>query len=271
MHYYWHMRHRDNTNNHHRYRTSIAAGVRKVRLARHWSQAELARRLGVSQEQMSRVEHAERSLTAEQLIALMTLSNTPIEAFLPPGNADAEEQNALVRLGALHLREAPDTPPAERYTSASQALVEVLGRGRDARVLTALAPVLVWNIDAIDLPALHRDLDAMGRGHRLGWFAANVRSALTAIGVRGAAEWARRGRRTIAEIDAFVEWALPRRRAADGTLIGQEDRLDPDLSSARTIEEVRHQRSPLATEWGVVTVLRAEDFAEALRGAHAAV
>lgn len=152
--------------------------LREVRLARGWTQSELAGRLGLSQARLSVVERGEGSISAEQFVAFLALSNLSIDEFLPPANKDSAYQNALARLGAHGLREDPGTLPSARLATARDAIREVLVSPDSPRLVTALAPVLVSNIDGLKLQALHRDLAELGLGHRLGWLAENVRAAL---------------------------------------------------------------------------------------------
>lgn len=77
--------------------------LREVRLPRGWTQAHLAARLGLSQARLIVVERGEGTISAEQFIAFLALSNLSIDAFLPAANIDSAFQNALARLGAHGL------------------------------------------------------------------------------------------------------------------------------------------------------------------------
>src|SRR5436190_12476948 len=107
-------------------RRGVCAKVRELRLARRWTQAELAARLGLSQSRFSQIERGKGSFTAEQLIEVLRLFNVPLDQFVPPPDPDAELQNAFARLGALPLRESAEVLPSARYAAVRDALREVL-------------------------------------------------------------------------------------------------------------------------------------------------
>src|SRR5271154_2106763 len=88
-------------------RFTIAKSVRDLRKERRWTQAELAKRLDLSQARLSEVESGDGSFTAEQFLLLLKLFNVGTSRFAPNAGAssghdrEAQIQNALVRLGAL--------------------------------------------------------------------------------------------------------------------------------------------------------------------------
>src|SRR5262245_15672041 len=87
-------------------RRRIADQVRALRQERHWTQATLADRLGLSQSRLSEIERGAGSFTAEQLLAMLRTFNVPLSYFAAPTrDPEAEIQNALARLGAAHLQE----------------------------------------------------------------------------------------------------------------------------------------------------------------------
>jgi hypothetical protein len=49
------------------------------------------------------------------------------------------------------------------------------------------------------------------------------------------------------------------------------DVLDAGIRSKQTLDDVVASSSPISRRWGIVTTLKPEDFAEALRGARAAL
>ena len=54
-------------------RTLISNKVRTLREGRHWTQAELAKRLGISQGWLSTIERGQGSFTAEQFLDMCIL------------------------------------------------------------------------------------------------------------------------------------------------------------------------------------------------------
>ena len=136
--------------------------MRALRTARAWTQAELAAKLGISQARLSEIERGGGSFTAEQLLEVLRLFNVSIDEFAGPQDVEDELQNALARLGALHLREVDGTLPSARVGGVRAAIRETLLGARDARLLLALAPVLLANLDAINLDVLHDELAQLG-------------------------------------------------------------------------------------------------------------
>jgi transcriptional regulator with XRE-family HTH domain len=53
----------------------IARKVRELRKQRRWTQAELARRLGLSQSRLSEIERGAGSFSAEQFLTILSLFN----------------------------------------------------------------------------------------------------------------------------------------------------------------------------------------------------
>lgn len=247
-------------------RRSVVRKLREVRLARGWSQAELAAKLGLSQARLSVIERGGGTISAEQFVAFLALANVSIEEFLPPTNADAAFQNALARLGAHGLREDPGTLPSSRLATARDAIREVLVSPDSPRLVAALAPVLVWNIDGLNLHALHQDLAELGLGQRLGWMADNVRAALDLPGARAPRLWALRERIARVELDRFIALVDP--RAAPDPREPAPDRFDTHIASARTVKDVEEASSDVSRRWRVLTVLQPADFREALDAAH---
>ncbi len=243
-------------------RRSVVRKLREVRLARGWTQAELAAKLGLSQARLSVIEGGGGTISAEQFVAFLALTNLSIEEFLPVANTDAAFQNALARLGAHGLREDPGTLPSSRLATARDAIREVLVSPDSPRLVAALAPVLVWNVDGLNLHALHHDLAALGLGHRLGWLAQNIRAALDLPGARAPRPWTLRERITQVELDRFLGVVGPPASPDIG------DRFDTHIASARTVKDVQVARSEISRRWGVLTVLQPADFREALDAAY---
>jgi transcriptional regulator with XRE-family HTH domain len=152
----------------------IGEKVRDLRLARRWSQAELAKRLGLSQARLSEIERGAGSFTAEQFIELLGLFNVTVGHFAPADQPpDAELQNALVRLGATHLF-ATNAVPTDRVRDVNGAVRETLVEG-SPRLVTALAPVLVSNSKEVNLRRIEGSLREVGLDNRLGWWRTSPR------------------------------------------------------------------------------------------------
>jgi transcriptional regulator with XRE-family HTH domain len=230
-------------------------------MERLWTQADLATKLGMSQARLSQVERGDGSFTAEQLIELLRLFNLRLEDIVGASPVEDELQNALARLGALHLREVPTALPSARVASARSAVRETLLDPRDTRLLLALAPVLVANLDALNLDLLHDELRVAGFPARVPWLVENVHAALFL-----AAPPKRRGPwlRASTVLGDFLQRHPPPPGDA------RPDILDPGIRSARTLAQVWKAASAISRKWGVASDLQPVDFAEALKAAHVA-
>lgn len=244
-------------------RREIVRKLREVRLARGWSQAELAERLGLSQARLSVIERGGGTISAEQFVALLALTNLPIEAFVPRQSPEDEIQNALARLGALHLRELEDVVPTDRFQRVETAVVETLAAPRSSRFILALAPVVVWNADQLSLAQVNERLSRIGLAGRLGWLVEVLEQALPLAAIPKGSEWWKRRRR--------AELVLAEFRAHPGALHppaewpeDPTDHLDPQLRSMKSLHIEWHSSDALAKRWGIATVLGASDFAQAL-------
>ena len=75
-------------------RLAIASKVRDLRKARRWTQAELSKRLHLSQNRLSEIERGAGSFTAEQLLVILKLFNVPLVIIDTPflyGEANAHD------------------------------------------------------------------------------------------------------------------------------------------------------------------------------------
>jgi hypothetical protein len=121
----------------------------------------------LSQSRLSEIERGGGSFTAEQLLQVLRLFNVTIDEFTEPRTVEDELQNALERLGAHHLREVSGGLPSARLGSVRAAVRETLLSPRDSRLVLALTPVLLANLDALSLDLLHDELAAVGFPARL--------------------------------------------------------------------------------------------------------
>lgn len=244
-------------------RERIADRVRALRRERGWTQAELGEALGLSQARLSEIERGQGSFSAEQLLEVLERFNVSIAEFLPHADPDDALQNALIQLGAAHLRHASGVAASGRPIAPDDALVDTLLRARAARLVTAWAPVLVHQGEAVSLPAVRARIAAVGREQRLGWLLENVRAALATTPPTASAAWRRMAARATAVLDEELAHFPPpdEHRALD--------LFDPTVRSATSRELVWQERaSPISRRWRVVSELQPEDFREAVWSAH---
>ena len=241
----------------------ISAKIRALRRERRWTQARFAGLLGLSQNRLSEIERGKGSFTAEQLFVVLKTFNLQLDYFMPPRAGQAPQiQNALARLGARHLKEDSEAVPTERLKEAGDAIVEALVAARSPRQITAIAPVIVSQIDILNLNLLRLKLAEAGFERRLGWILQNTLEAVSGelVSLRG--DWRPKYRRAELVLgNLLASWRIP------GGAKPAEDILDVDILSRETLEQVKRVLAPPAEKWGVITRLKVEDFAAALRGA----
>lgn len=240
--------------------------MRALRTERRWTQAELAKKLGLSQARLSEIERGDGSFTAEQLLEVLRLFNVTLDEFTEPRVLEDELQNALERLGAGHLRGVSSGLPSVRVAKVRAAVRETLLSPRDSRLVLALAPVLLANLDALSLDLLHDELATLGFPARLPWLVENLHAALflnrVAPGRVAAARW-HRARTVLGDF-------IARHPGPQSGAISRFDHLDSSLRSDRSLAQVLASASEISRKWGVVSELQPEHFADALRSADVA-
>lgn len=246
-------------------RTSIGKKVRDLRRARGWTQTRLAGDLGLSQARLSEIERGGGSFTAEQLLSILRLFNVGVSHFDTGAKVGSARQlqNQLARLGGTELREL-DILPSEIVEDVNEAVREALIEG-DSRHLTALAPVIVRNIDRIKLVKIYGDLHWLGFERRLAWLAENVVQALRDEAARAPRPWKGWIARAGAVLQAFVHFA---RSSPPSVADAPPDYLDASIRSAKTADDVAARASEISKRWNVVTGLEPTDFRKALEAAY---
>jgi transcriptional regulator with XRE-family HTH domain len=245
--------------------SSIGPRVRELRERRRWSQVELARELGLSQPRLSQIERGQGSFSAEQFLRILTLFNVGVEHFVAAAPKASPIQNALARHGATHLVEGDALVPST-LAEPIEVVWDVLRSPESPRHVTALAPVLVVNVDRISLPELAARLARLGREARLGWLLESFRIALAGVeGFRTAAE-----RRDLRRADLAAELALQSGILRPPPSTAPLDLLDLDVRSLKTAERIGTEASPEAKRWRIATRLHSIDFLEAMEAAREA-
>lgn len=248
-------------------RATISGKVRALRQARRWTQVDLSRRLGLSQSRLSEIERGHGSFTAEQFLAILKIFNVPVTHFAADGNTDAALRNALARLGASHLQEVPDTLPSDRLQDVADVVHEVLVTVDSPRHVTALGPVLVANINRVNLHKLWARLADAGLEGRLGWL---LDSTLDAIRQELAHGIPRKWIPSYRRAELLLAHLLPGlRRSWRGHAAETSDILDTSILSAKTLEEVEARSSSISRSWSISTDIQPNDFVEALRASRA--
>jgi transcriptional regulator with XRE-family HTH domain len=245
-------------------RKDIGAKVRDLRKARHWTQAELAQRLDLSQARLSQIERGNGSFAAEHLLEIFRLFNVDASHFTPAKSRTSREDqlwNAAARLGASHLVESDLVLPSERLQEVHDVLREALVTAGSPRLITGLASVLVTRADALQLPRVEDQLAQLGLQHRLGWLVENTLEALRQLGSHAAPKAALRYRRAQVILSSWLRAQRPAREA------GREDVIDQDIRSEKSRARVLQQRTAISARWGVLSELSPKDFAAAIEAA----
>jgi transcriptional regulator with XRE-family HTH domain len=249
-------------------RSQISKKIRQLRQERHWTQAQLAKLLGLSQNRLSELETGQGSFTAEQLIAILTHFNVPIDYFSSErrskdSNGD-QLQNALARFGASHLAEL-ETLPSDAVKDALAAIRETLVGTDSSRQITGIAPVIAKNIRNLNIYKLRAQLAEAGLERRLGWVLDNTLEAIRHERKKELPrEWALAYRQAeILLAPVLNTWKLSLRKYAKEP----EDLLDSDITSQETIDEVRKEGSAISKRWRIITGFQVDDFARALEAA----
>ncbi|MDQ3368247.1 MAG: helix-turn-helix domain-containing protein [Myxococcota bacterium] len=245
----------------------IGTRVRELREQRSWSQAELAKRLRLSQPRLSNIERGLASLTAEQFLEVLTTFNETTAAFTGRAveSAELELQNALGRLGATHLHVTERVVPSERLADPHEAIFATLKQG-GSRLLTSLAPVLVEQAETLNLTRLAVDLDSVGLRRRLYWVLENTFEAIGLDTKQVGARSSTRYRRASRMIEMALEFGRGYEQHLSPTL---PDVLDSNIRTKQTAEQVRSAGSAISRRWLIVSRLHPADFLRALQEARA--
>lgn len=252
-----------------RSRLEIVKKIRRLRQENHWTQARLARLLGLSQNRLSEIERGRGSFTAEQLLLILKIFNVSLRHFSSGPTVSEENllQNAIARLGASPLQENRDLLPTEKLENATAVIREVLTSSAHPRQITALGPVIVNQLNSLGLNNLRLAFLGEGRINRLGWlfecvlFA--VRNELHTAPQRLPREWRDRYHRAIVLLQNILKSPGFAVRPLQNN---SEDPLEPEvLQSQESFEDAKTSRDRFAKKWGVVTRIKTADFVQALK------
>lgn len=237
----------------------ISQGIRSARLGRRLSQATLAQKLGISQSRFSEIEQGKGSITAEQFIFLLQFFNLPISHFVKQESVSFEDQlqNRLIQLGSSQLREKENVLPSEKLADIQSVVVEVLVKANSQRLILGLVPVMLQDITSLNLLRIGMQLGDLGLQHRLFWLIDGILNSLDAR-LKSFVPKAKlmRYRKSIMVLNRCkTTWFLENKI---------EDVFDADISSQKTLDQVRANRDELANKWNMVTRITQEDFSNAL-------
>lgn len=254
-----------------KYRRSIIEGIKKVRKDRRYTQAEFAKLLGLSQQQYSKIERGEGTISAEQFLLILDKFVLPLSYFVETKPKEKDEalilQNALASLGATHLREIQGIFIPEKYHNPNEVVFEALEEYQSSRLIAALAPVIVKNIQRINLNVIEKKLQEWGYENRLWWILEN-----TLVSVRN------RLKKVYLPREVKLNYQRAATTLTNHSLIGksrkngewyqrskQVDIFDPGIITEKTLESVKSKLDPQAKHWNIITSIKQSDFENALK------
>ncbi len=248
------------------FQQQISQGIRSARLSRRLTQAELAQKLGISQSRLSEIEQGKGSITAEQFIVLLQFFNLPISHFVQQEHVSFEDQlqNRLIQLGSSQLREKADTLPSEKLADIQSVVIEVLVKAGFQRLILGLVPVIIQNVTNLNLLRTCMQLNELGLQHRLLWL---VDGILSALSVRLKSFVSRERLLLYRQVFMNLKEQLMKLEKFGSIRFSAnqiEDVLDSNISSQKTLDQVRNNRDELARKWNIVTRITQEDFNNAL-------
>ncbi|HXT00328.1 MAG TPA: helix-turn-helix transcriptional regulator [Elusimicrobiota bacterium] len=250
-------------------RVAISQKIRHLRQERRWTQAALAKLLELSQNRLSELERGQGSFTAEQLLAVLTHFNVPIDYFSAEKKTKDSNgnqlQNALARLGASHLYEL-ETLPSDAVKDALSAIRETLVGAGSSRQITGIAPVIAKNIRNLNLYKLRAQLAEAGLERRLGWVLENT---LEAIRRERKKELPREWTLAYRQAEILLEPVLSawKHESLRKYAKEPEDLLDGGITSQESLDAVHKSRSDISKRWRIITEFQVDDFARALEAA----
>lgn len=249
-------------------RKRVVEKTSQIRRQYHFTQAEFANLLGLSQQRYSEIERGKGSLRAEQLLFILQRFNVPLSDFSQSKLNDPilGLQNALIQWGAKHLKETNDVLVPEKYNDIHEVILETL-LDDPGRLVAHLAPVIAKNYSRIKFRLLEKKFIELGYPNRFWWLLENIKQAI-------------RNRLLVPNLKR--DWKKTYRSASDilqRQYLGKgpsyfyyrekEDVLDPGIISPKTMEQIKNNQEDLSKKWKIVTRIRLADFEEALANTEA--
>jgi Predicted transcriptional regulators len=254
------------------YRRAAVKGIKKLREERRYTQAEFSKLLGLSQQQYSKIERGGGSFSAEQFLFLLDRFTLPLNYFVETKSSEQDDvavlQNALAALGASNLREVQGIFIPEKLGKPNEAIFETLAVYQSSRLIAALAPVVVKNIQRVNFAVVEKKLRESGHQNRLWWVLDN-----TLTGIRKRLDGAflprdeklryRHAETTLRAVLSLKSRALE--SSPNAANHQREDIFDEGISTQKTLDSLRAKNDPLSNKWNILTRLTQGDFEEALK------
>lgn len=249
-------------------REEINLKFRTLRLERNFTQKELSKKIGLSQSRLSEIERGKGSFTAEQFIVILKFFNVSANYFISHAELDTSQeiQSALARLGGKHLFESTKVFPSEQLDNLSKTIREVLVHGTP-RFLTALGPVLVENIDTINLHNFYRSLSDSSLERRFAWLIENIYESISILVESNVKQRIKNKlKRTEVVMGNFLDLPYNEiQNKIDKNGSDYWDIISTDIRSKKTLVEIKNNLSNISMRWRIVSTLFPSDFEKVLR------
>jgi len=254
-----------------KYRRYIIKGIKKLRTERRYTQAEFAKLIGLSQQQYSKIERGEGTISVEQFLLILDRFALPLSYFvkIKPKEKDPALilQNASANLGAVHLREVPGIFIPEKFQNPNEVIFEILENYLSARLIAALAPIIVKNISRINLNAIEKKLREWNHQNRLWWVLEN-----TLDGIRHRLDEPYLPRENKLNYKraatALTNHILIAKNRDNGEWYQSSkppDIYDPNIVTEKTLENIKSQQDNTAKRWNIISAIKQVDFENALK------
>jgi len=146
-----------------------------------------------------------------------------------------------------------------------ELVYETLISTDSSRQIVALGPVLIHHATPPVLNKLRIRFTEAGLIHRFGWVLANIRMAIKAEFEESLnTEWKKKYSRANLILENILDFPWFN---LDTKYKNVTDILDTWITTPKTLEDIRASSSNISKEWGIVTMIQPEDFANALKDA----
>lgn len=246
------------------YQKELSVALPKIRQRLGITQAEMAKRIGVSQPKLCDIEGGYSTLTFPEVLVLMSAYNLALKDLveLPQWNAPMRIRQALARFGAFELHQDERVIISEELMELQDVIRQTLVIYPEKRTLCALAPLIVKHIKQLNFDGIAMKLYDIGVDGRLWWL---VEGTLWAVRVRRKFYLPKQ----VLQLYNTANLILTRKSKSANYFFSLRrayptDYLDCELAGKRAMENIRVARDALATRWRIMSLIKQEDFTEAL-------
>ncbi len=245
----------------------ISKNLKRIRLQRHISQADLADLLEVTQAHLSHIENRKAVLTAGQFLRILQHFNLSIDDFVPRVQiVEKDLQNVLARHGARHLFEDPAILPSQHLSRVVNAVSETLVDGHSPRLIVSLSSVIIENAEVHLMNKIRLNIHQAGLICRFGWFLDNTLEAITKIISDNALSLTDILKAKFNRTRVVIKNQLSLPVLAPPSLRQKAiDILEIEFNDEKTLSDIQRSVSALSKKWHIVSRIQPEHFEQAIR------